>query len=704
MVHGISTCSYPPMKNYILFTIIILLSLIYQNTIAQKIPIAGSHWYQQNYTSGGLNELFDGNKDSKAFTGWSKILSNYDAYYELLPGETMTIDSIRFYDKEGAFNNTPMSLFAINSNWERKLIATFKGDTYNAWVGPYPSRPGVIALDTPVTDVRFLVLNIYYNDFPGEIELYGPHTAGTTPTPATKTFAPLRNMFGINGFEWDVVDAVRPGKVNAKKFNALKAFRGFRHYIDWEKIEEMEGRYMFSPVARGGWQYDTIYKRFSEEGIDVLACLKTLPPWMRATWPAGQKSWDNNPVRYGSSYTNPASYIEMAKVAFQYVARYGSNANVDKSLVSVYSVPKWTGDPVNVRKTGMNLIKYIECDNERDKWWKGRNGYLTGREYAANLSAFYDGHNNTLGAGVGVKNADSTIQVVMTGTASTNTDYLRGMIDWCKEFRGYKGDSTVNLCWDVINFHFYCNDQGNSQSGNSTRGAAPEVSNVTHVIEKYLQVAHQHANDIPVWITEAGYDINQGSSLEAIPIGPKTAMQTQADWILRSALVYSREGLKKAFFYQVYDANINAPYKFSSSGLINRDTTRKPAADFLYQTNKLFGEYTYSQTLADSPMADVYTRNADTMYAVWMPTETGATASYTLNLPGASSITIYTPVAGQSDMDEQQVAVINGQVIIPATETPVFIVPTVNVFIYKPSFLVFRPHRISVIVKLSGIH
>ncbi len=658
--------------------IAVFLLLISQNSICQKIPISGMRCYQQNYTSAGLTELFDGNKDSKAFTGWSKIISNYDAYYSLLPNENMTIDSVRFYDKEGVFTNTPLKLYAINSNWERKLIATFKGETYNAWVGPYPTRPNVIALDTPIADVKYLVLTIFNNDFPGEIELYGCYTAGTQPTNTSKTYAPLKNMFGVNGFEWDIVDAVSPGKVNAKKFDALKAFNGFRHYIDWEKLEEVEGRYMFSPVARGGWHYDTIYKRFKEEGTDVLACIKTLPPWMIATWPSNQQSWDNNPVRYGKNYSDPLSYIEMAKVAFQYAARYGNNPDLDTALVSVYSVPKWPADPVNVRKTGMNLVKYIECDNERDKWWKGRNGYLTGREYAANLSAFYDGHKNTMGPGAGVKNADSNLQVVMTGTASVNTDYIKGMIDWCKEFRGYKSDGTIDLCWDIINFNFYCNDQGTSQSGSSTRGAAPEVSNITQVVQNFLQVSHQYANDIPVWITESGYDVNQGSPLKAIPIGNKTALQTQADWILRSSLVYSREGLKKAFFYQVYDANANAGYKFSSSGLINKDTTRKPAADFLFQTNKLFGDYTFSQTINNSPIADMYTRQNDTMYAVWMPTENDSTANYTLSLPNAQSVMIYTPVAGQSEMSVQQLPVLNGEITIMATETPIFIVPSLQ--------------------------
>ncbi len=656
-----------------LFTFIAVLNA---NTgSAQKIPIDTARWYQQNYTVGNLAPLFDGNPNSVAFTGWSKILTNYDAYYPLANGESMTIDSIRMYDKEGVFTSTPLRLYAITDTWQKKLIATFTGEAYNTWVGPYPARRAVIKLDTTVTNIRYLVLNIYNNDFPGELELYGSYTAGDTATSYTKTHVPLKNMFGINGFEWDFEDAVKPRAINETKMTAMKSFRGLRHYMDWEKLEEVEGRYMFNPVARGGWNYDTLYQRCKQEGIEVVACLKTLPPWMINTYPLNQRDWDNNPVRYGSDFTNPSSYLEMARVAFQHVARYGSNPNIDTSLVSVYSVPKWFMDPVNKRKIGLGLIKYIECDNERDKWWKGRKGYLTGREYAANLSAFYDGHKNTMGPGIGVKNADSSIQVVMAGTASTSPDYLKGMIDWCKEFRGYKADSTVNLCWDVVNYHLYSNDEGSSQSGNSNRGSAPEKSNCAAVARQFLQVSHQYSNNMPVWITELGYDINQGSPLKAIAIGNRSALQTQADWDLRSSLLYSREGLQKAFFYEVYDANVNAPYKFASSGFINADTTRKPAAEFLFQTNKLFGEYTFTQTLNQDPFVDKYEYNGKMMYAMVVPDEIGRTANYTLDLGTAGSAVIYTPQAGSNNMSEQVVNTVNGKLTLTVTETPVFVVP-----------------------------
>lgn len=667
------------MKKLFLFFCILLLQEANwaQSSPRVKIPIEASRWYQLNYTTGSLANLFDGNKDTKAYSNWTNMLSNYDAYYPLKDGESMTIDSVRIYDKENVYVNTPLTLYAITDTWERKLIATFTGETYNEWVGPYPSRRYTFKLDTPITNIRYLMLNLYLHAFPGEIELYGSHTPGTvsgaTPNPPR---SPLKNMFGINGFAWDFMDPYYPKNIEERKMKAVKSFRGFRQYVDWERMEAVEGRYTFSPIDGGGWHLDTIYQRCKEEGIDVLPCIQTIPPWMVNTYPEGQRQRDNNPVRYGKSLSDPASYIEQAKLGFQFAARFGYNKNIDSSLVSVYGVPQWYMQPVNVKKIGLGVIKYIECGNEQDKWWRGRQGYLTGREYAANLSAFYDGHKNTMGQGVGVKNADPSMKVVVTGVAAATPDYFRGIVDWCKEFRGYKPDGTIDLCFDVINYHLYSNDASSSQSGSSSRGMAPELSNCGAVAKSFIQASHLYAYNLPVWITEQGYDIHQGSPLKAIPVGTRTALETQADWTLRSALLYAREGLEKSFFYQMYDGNINYGGKFSSMGLINKpDTARKPAADFLFQANKLFGEYTYQETLHSDPFVDRYALNGQSMYALVVPDEKGRTAAYELNLAGADSAIIYTPVTGSDDMAAQKVSASNGRITITVTETPKFIVP-----------------------------
>ena len=507
--------------------------------------------------------------------------------------------------------------------------------------------------------------------------MYGTYTASTkVPADAPKKTIKMKQGLGVNGFEWDFYDTRNSSLIDEKKLKAMKSFGGFRHYIDWDKLEASEGSYTFNPTFNGGWNYDAIYQRCKLEGIEVLACIQTAPDWLVNTYPVADRDPNISPVKYGKSVTEPTSYIEQARVAFQYAARYGSNTNVDQRLLSVFSKPRWTNDNVNAVKVGLGVVKYVECGNERDKWWRGRNAYQTAREHAANLSAFYDGHKNTMGPGVGAKNADPNMKVVMAGLSFAKPDYVRGMIDWCKEFRGYKADGSVNLCWDVVNYHLYADNGNSTQSGNSTRGAAPEVSSAGKTAKDFVQMAHEYLNDMPVWITELGYDLNQGSPLKAIPIGNKSEYITQADWALRSTLMYNRLGIERSFFYEVYDDNFANPIQFGSSGLIYQDLSRKPAADYIYQTNKLMGDYVYMETISQDPIVDRYELNGKSAYVLAVPGETGRTANYTLNLSNVAKASIYTPRLGVDSMNVASISSVGGKFSLTVTETPMFLFPT----------------------------
>lgn len=639
-----------------------------------KIPVDGSKWYQLNNVSNGLQQLFDGDLYTRPSTGWGKILSNYDAYYAFPEGMDVQIDSIKLFDWEGSMAQYPATFYAIgDSTWQRKLLATFTGERYNGWDGPYPDRPDTYALDTAFKHVRYIILNSWY-EYPTEVEFYGSYKVVPAATPAVKNMAPLKNYFGVNAFEWDFENPVNPMVVDSVRLRSVKSFTAVRHYMDWQKLESNEGKFTYNPVHSGGWNYDTLYATCKAQGITVLADLKTLPDWIISTYPDDQRDGENVPVEYGADFSNPASYIKQAKVAFQYAARYGSNKNVNRALLTVDSSQRWTNDEINTIRTGLDYVKYIECDNERDKWWKGRRAYQTGREYAANMSAFYDGHKGTLGADAGVKNADPGMLVVMGGLASATTDYVRGMIDWCKEFRGYKPDGTVNLCWDVVNYHLYANDARNEPNRWPTTGVAPEVSINDSVSAAFIQVMHEYAADMPVWMTEAGYDVNQGSPQKAIPVGNKTAVETQGDWILRTALQYAKSGVQRVFFYNLVDDNPWSGGPYATSGLVNDDRSRRPAADYLYQVNKLFGNYTYKQTKQTSPMVDKYTApNNKTMYAVWLPTASGSSISYSLDVDGCDTAVVYQLQKGSEDMVAQKVQPVNGHITIQVSETPLFV-------------------------------
>jgi len=636
-----------------------------------KISFENTRWYQMTHAEESINELFDGKLTSTVAVGKNSIVNNYEIYYPIYENESIKIDQIRMYDGGGT-NTVPFKIYIVDGNWNRKKIAEFTGSKYHKWVGPNPQNADNFKVDSVYMDVKFIVLQSG-DVFPTEIEFYGSYKRVENNSLQKSQKSSLKNFFGVNAFEWDFVDSKKDAyRLEQTRMNAIQSFGGVRHYLDWERIEDEEGQFTFNPSHKGGWNYDTLYTALKDLNIDVLTCLKTLPKWMLDNYPTDLRNNENVPARFGKNLSDPNSYVEQARAAFQFAARYGSNKSINRELIKINKNARWTNDRINQIQIGKGLIQYIECDNERDKWWKGRKAYQTGREYAANLSAFYDGHKQKMGKGVGVKNADPSMKVVMAGLADPSTDYLMGMIDWCKENRGYKKDGTIDLCWDVINFHYYTNETSQE------RGVAPEKESngkyASALAQSFLQLAQKMNLDIPVWVTEAGYDLDQNSPNKAIPIKEKTAMQTQADWLLRTALLYSRNGIEKVFFYQLQDDNPGTGKIYGSSGLINKDFSSRPASDFMKQTIELFGEFIYVNSKQSSPIVDYYRNEKNQeLYVAYIPDEVGSRAKFELSLPGKKSATIYTPVFGAISMMSKISKIENGKLVVPLSETPTFI-------------------------------
>jgi len=490
----------------------------------------------------------------------------------------------------------------------------------------------------------------------------------------------FENMLGVNAFEWNFLqDPKDPNDgmhIVEPKMNVIRSFGGVRHYLDWEKIEAVKGSYTFNPTNKGGWNLDLMYQQCKEDGIDMLVCLKNCPGWLQNTYPEDSRDGENVPAPYGLSKLKPASYIDQAKAAFQFAARYGSNKNIDPSLLSVNSTPRWNGDQVNQVKIGTDLVKYIECDNERDKWWKGDKAHQSAEEYAANLSAFYDGDKGKLGKNVGVKTADPKMKVVMAGLAATDVNYVAQMIEWCKQNRGYKKDGSVDLCFDVINFHLYSNDHKKNRGDQRTVGIAPELSEAGQVSDDFVKLAT--ANNLPVWVTEAGYDVNPHSPQRAISIGNKPALITQADWIIRTAFLYARHHIEKLFFYELYDDNSESYTQYASSGLVNDNLVQRPAANYIYQAKNLMGKYIYKSTISQYPLVDEYVYQDKTMYVLMLPAQTGATYLYHLSLANSKNAVVYHLNPSGSKITEEKAVANNNKLDIQVTETPVFVESETN--------------------------
>ncbi|MBB2148402.1 hypothetical protein [Pedobacter gandavensis] len=477
----------------------------------------------------------------------------------------------------------------------------------------------------------------------------------------------MKDMFGINGFEWDFYDA--HNNFDSAKFNIIRNFSGFRHFLDWERVEPQKEVFRFNHKPEGGWSYDEIYEKCMRDSITVLVDLQVTPNWLINTYPEGQRQRDLSPLPYGAKKDLPKSYIDIAKAGFQLAARYGRNKNIDKKLILV---PKESASPV----IGLGYVKYLESSNEPDKWWRGKDAEQSPEEYAAQLSAFYDGHKGSLGAGVGVKTADPTMMVVMGGIAKPNVEYVKRMVEWCKKNRGMKKDGKVDLCFDVINYHMYSNDYTGwfAKFRTKNRGVAPETNDMTEIANSFVNYAAELGN-MPVWSTETGYDLGNKSSQRAIAIGSKSKEITQADWLLRLGLLYARQGLDRVFYYQLYDNNepgADDGGTFGFSGLVDR-SKRRPAADYIRQVTKLMGDYYYLNTINKDPIVDVYQLGKKRMFVLAVPDEVDRKEKYSLDLQQAKKALIYTLQPGKDAMSVKEVAIPNGILELEVSETPIFV-------------------------------
>ncbi len=483
---------------------------------------------------------------------------------------------------------------------------------------------------------------------------------------AVGTTTPLRNMFGVNAFAWDFFGS-NPSTIDPTKWGLMKTFSGVRHYLDWSSLEPTQGQYSFNPVISGSWNLDAIYSTCKADEITPLVDIKTCPNWFLASFPASLQNAEDVTAPYGSNLSDPASYILVGKVAFQFAARYGSNTAVNKSYLSVDQTPRWANDVVNTVKVGLNTVKYVEVNNEPDMWWGISTTKQTAQQYAANMSAFYDGNMGKLGKNVGIKNADPNMQVVMGGLCNLPNaiQWIKDMVTWCAQNRGYKADGSVNLCFDVINYHNYSNITGSI-------GAAPELSNAATEADAFITEAKTIAPTMQVWLTENGYDINSQSIQRAPAIGSKSALLVQADWTLRSSLLYIKHGISRLFFYEMYDNSPGGTIQYATSGLMASASSRRPAGNYIHEVSALMGDYTYVKTLSSSPMVDQYTNGTKTIWVLWMPTAKGATATYSLNV-GAKTATLYTLNPSVPTINSATKTTTSNVLSVAVSETPVIV-------------------------------
>lgn len=533
----------------VLFCLALLLTAATVTGQDQVLRPAAAHTITGGTDNAAL--LFDGKTETYVFPGWSP--SFYPLRVQVDFPQTVTLSGLNLWDGSG---KPVLRVFALTETGGQTKVSDVVLDKYLTWA----------RLPVSVSARRFVLeIQDAQGDKPlGEVQFIGT-VSGTTPPPPpppptdTTTTPPAppvtdlttaRAVVGVNGFHW-----VPPG--------LIQPFSTYRIFSMWEWFEAEVGHFRFEPTTRGNGNYDTFLADLKRRGVRPILTLNTCPEWMRREYGADAgNALEYRPVKAGADPAKPESYREIARACWQITARYGTKTWPASALL-VDTVSQWGGSwPANKKLSGLNLLYGLEVWNEPDKWWKkGTPNYFEPEQYAAMLSACYDGHEGRLGPGYGVKGADPTMQVLMAGLTNFDTTYLKRMIVWCKNNR-----QDHRFPADVVNFHHYCNEHGGLFEG-FTVGVAPETDRLYEKLSATTAFSQRHLPGKPVWLTETGYDTDSSSVQRAQIYGPYSRVQVQGVWVLRTYLEAMRAGVSVVDVYNLIDEHRPEAGLFQSSGL-----------------------------------------------------------------------------------------------------------------------------------------
>ncbi len=313
--------------------------------------------------------------------------------------------------------------------------------------------------------------------------------------------------------------------------------------IGWVRFENMKWpfvspephKYAFDgSVAPWHVSTDDVFQTYRQNGLNILSYMFLTPKWATSA-PPGVK--DDRAITFP-----PKDLSLFGEFCFQVAARYGNTKQPAGALLS------------SDKKSGLGLVHYYEMWNEPglnpkpDAAWGG---------WSAPLDEYYKMMRYGAEA---VKKADPTATVTSAGYAGITTEIVNCM----RTYKYPDGKCPLDFV-EVINVHYYsglnppetAREDGNARLTSST--TFPQD------IEELTAWRDQYAPQMPIWMTETGYD-------SAGPFGTTEAIQ--AARLPRVVMLCLAFGVDKVFVYRESGSTASM---HACSGLLRDDFTEKPS-------------------------------------------------------------------------------------------------------------------------------
>jgi serine/threonine-protein kinase ATR len=256
------------------------------------------------------------------------------------------------------------------------------------------------------------------------------------------------------------------------------------------------------------------------------------------------------------------------------------------------------------------LVDSVEIGNEPGKW--------SDEDYSRMFKAMAEG----------VREGDPKLRIATCNiTTGRSGDYEKS-VECVAKFPGL---------FDVLNIHTYAQLEG-WPTWRRSFPEDPKLPGYLKDVEALCQWRDAHAPGKPVWITEFGYDSTtkpqEKSGTFAKWVG--VTDEQQAQWLVRSLLVFSAMPVGRAYVYFFNDED--KPGVHASAG-ITRHFQPKPSFYALAQLQEVIGDCRFERVVMDEPgrlrVQEYRSDLRKIVWVVWSPTGDGRHFPVTLaDVPG----------------------------------------------------------------------
>jgi hypothetical protein len=227
----------------------------------------------------------------------------------------------------------------------------------------------------------------------------------------------------------------------------------------------------------------------------------------------------------------------------------------------------------------------------------------------------------------GLREGDAKLKIVTAAAMAKDAD------KYSKNMAVLDG---LGSLYDVINIHSYSMIEG----WPTWRRVYPEHPGIPYLnlIDDLVKWRDANAPGKELWLTEFGYDASsQKPPAEGDMARWVSSTEVeQAQWIVRSFLIFAALDLDRAYVYYYNDDD--KPSFHASSG-ITRNFVPKPAYWAMAHLHKTLGDYRFARVVEKSPDLYIYEfinpeRPKEPVWAIWSPTGDQRERQKTIAVPG----------------------------------------------------------------------